>query len=439
MSSNSEYFVNFLRLLIITENIWHTELNFMLSHRDRLVVLSFTTSPYQNNSIDDQDNINKNKIYRPTYFDEDDDVPQTHLIEKFHPGGGNLFDDSDYFGTHEKMEVEKPVTSTPPPQTTLSAPARDKSVPNNVITPAPTNQPNTRSEVVSNYNENIEINNGNNNGNNRKHAGRQKNRNNRKYSSKERNGEKGQRRGDSESHEKQYKKYTEPTDVSGDFAITKLPPKKYTVMRIEPSDEIPIETGVDVAGNKKSTQFIRDSNIHVVKPADGSFVPSTPFSTNSKIIEIKPSTIRTSKRTRRSMAEQDEEEEASEVVAGIEMNVDGNEDEMFSIDDEDVPEPRIYVNVDNNEQFIEDDNVFLSKPAPDAVAAALIGSAAIPAAVNASTTTTATPKELTGFAACLQHYLNVHKEVGELQTKHYYLFFGFVFVTEMKQKISKPI
>lgn len=399
----------------IIENIWHTELNFMLTHRDRLVVLSFATSPYQNNTIDD-DTINKNRIYRPTYGDDiDDDISQqTHLIEKFHPGGGGLFDDSDYFDTHEKMEIEKVTTSTQPPHTTLSAPARDKGNSNRMFVTSPTNELNNRNEMPSNT-EIADTQTNNNNGGNRKQNGRQKNRNNRKYANKERSGEKNQRRGEIDSREKQ-KKYVDADTYNNEFA-TKIPPRRtgVTVMRIEPSEDIPIDTPFDGAG-KKST-IIRDSNIHIVKPADGGFQPvSTPFSTNSKIIEIKPSTIRTSKRVRRASLDT--------LDAGIEVNAYGSDDEMFGIiDDEDVPEPRIYVNVDSNsEQFIEDEdeNVFLSKPAPDAIVAALIGAASIPANVTTSSTTaSAEHKELNGFAACLQHYLNVNKEVGELRPFFY--------------------
>lgn len=96
----------------LPENIWRTELDFMVTHRDRLVILSFMTSPYQNTSNDSEDDT---KSYRTLFHEGNDEFAHTNLIEKFHSGS---FDENDYFDTHEKMEVDTPLLTT-----TLQSPA----------------------------------------------------------------------------------------------------------------------------------------------------------------------------------------------------------------------------------------------------------------------------------------------------------------------------
>lgn len=100
--------INFQFFLFPTsENIWRTELDFMVTHRDRLVILSFmTTSPYQNTSNDLE---NDTKSYRTLFHEGNDEFSHTNLIEKFHSGS---FDDTDYFDTHEKLEVDTPSLTT---------------------------------------------------------------------------------------------------------------------------------------------------------------------------------------------------------------------------------------------------------------------------------------------------------------------------------------
>lgn len=46
--SNFPNFLNFIFSFFVSESIWHTDLDFMMVHKDRLVVLSFMTAP--NNS-----------------------------------------------------------------------------------------------------------------------------------------------------------------------------------------------------------------------------------------------------------------------------------------------------------------------------------------------------------------------------------------------------
>lgn len=391
-------------------------MDFLVPHRDRLVILSFTTSPYQNNTIQEENFIKH--YHRPTFIEEDDDLANTHLIEKFYSGS---FDESDYFDTHEKLENERTTPST------ASIPV---TIPNNANYDL-----NKRIPTTSNILTNIEMNEkqtqtGNsgiqtNGGNNRKQHARTKNRNNgtasgrgtnRKHSNANRdrandNGniamrkEKNNRRGDDlrENFETKINNKMEldkSNDEFGEKGSTKSQPKKY-VTKIDTSDELPPDTEYEMNGNSNRKMAIaRDSNIHVVKPAEGTFVPSTPFSTDSKIIEIKPSTIRTSKRIKRS---------SETIETRMHIDSDRIEDEFGDLEDEDVREPRIYVNFENNEQYTENDDNLL-KPAPDAVAAALIDTA-VPANVTAITTTS---KQLHGFAGCLQHYLNVNKEIGRL-------------------------
>lgn len=78
----------------------------MVTHRDRLVILSFMTSPYQNMSTDSE---NDTKSYRTLFHEGNNEFAHTHLIEKFHSG---TFDEHDYFDTHEKLEVDTPSLTT---------------------------------------------------------------------------------------------------------------------------------------------------------------------------------------------------------------------------------------------------------------------------------------------------------------------------------------
>lgn len=396
--------VCFFFLQTFLESIWHTELDFVVPHRDRLVILSFTTSPYQNNTVQEENLI---KHYqRPTFMEDDDELSYTHLIEKFHSG---TFDENEYFDTHEKLENEKSTTfiTTPAPPVTASNNGiydmnkAAVTTPNSILTNSQTIEKQLYAE-----NGGIQANN-----NKRKQHARTKNRNNGAAGGR---GTNRKRINDNASATIRKDKYIRRGDDemkvnnldvgknNGEFGekivqyggSTKLT-RKY-VTKIDTADELPPDNEYELNGNRKSS-IVRDSNIHIVKPAEGTFVPSTPFSTDSKIIEIKPSTIRTSKRLKRSSE-------------AIDMQIDSDriEDEFGDVEeDEDVRKPRIYVNFENNEQYTEnDDNVL--KPAP-AIAAALIDSTVIPANV---TTITTTPKQLHGFAGCLQHYLNVNKEIG---------------------------
>lgn len=376
----------------------------MVTHRDRLVILSFMTSPYQNISNDDQ---NDTKVDRPPYFE--DDLSHTHLIEKFHSGS---FDENDYFETHEKLEIETAPMTTATTTTAIISNGVHKT--NTIL---------STSNQSSGDAVNVESN------GNKKHHARTKNRNNsggqhgknngggRKHSSRNEYGQhrqlsttkdtfdvierptdnkkdKNNRRGDDNIDEKLEIKLNKKYDfnkINNEFdeqtstvfnAVTKFPKQKYKTNKeariVDIVDELPSEQTIETssAGRKSST---KNSHIHVVKAVEG-IVPSTPISTDSKIIEIKPSTNRIAKKIKRS--------------ADFVEN-DSNDD--------DTPPPRIYVNVRNNEQLNSDniDNEYLEPSS----AAALIG--AIPVNVTISTAV-----HLPGFAGCLQKYLNVNKEIG---------------------------
>lgn len=396
-----------------------------------MVILSFT-SPYQNNSVQDENFIKHYHPQRPTFIDdEDDELAHTHLIEKFHSGS---FDENDYFDTHEKLENERTTSSVvvpspppPPPSPQSSATTASNSgsydinktfatTPSNILTNIETNEKQT-------YGENVAI---HMNGNNRKQHARPRNRNNgtsngrgtnRKHLNANRDRgndnagavmrkEKNNRRGDDlrENFETKVNNRLEldkNNNNNDEFGVgTKLQQRKYAT-KIDPTDELPPDNEYEMVGNRK-TSIARDSNIHIVKPAEGTFVPSTPFSTDSKIIEIKPSTIRASKRYKRS---------SETIDTRMQIESDRIEDEFGDLDDEDVREPRIYVNFENTEQYTENEDNLL-KPAPDAVAAALIDTAVPANTTPTPITATSTTKQLHGFAACLQHYLNVNKEIG---------------------------
>lgn len=360
----------------------------MVTHRDRLVILSFMASPYQNtsNGRGGEDDQNDTKIDRTAYI-ENNDLSHTHLIEKFHAGNS---DENDYFDTHEKLEAETVAPATVGTTTITTIPAIKSSIP----------KPNSILSSASNQNAG-EIDGTRKNNNN---GGRMRNRNNGNGGRRE----KVNRKNSDESNRK--------VDFGDEFVderttafsgITKLPKK------FGNSKEARIVDIVDEAVTQRKTMPTKDSNIHIVKTvADGIVVPSTPISTDSKIIEIKPSTVgRHAKRQKRS-------------VEAIPFRTDDTILSEEDVDDDGVdddappPPPRIYVNVDSDDiagtQTENTDPFFRTFRLTDDVhlegaeAAALIGSA-VP--INA---TAAAPVHMNGIAAYLNKYLNVNKAIGTL-------------------------
>lgn len=376
----------------------------MIPQRDRLVVLSFTTAPYQNNSIQDE---NYYKSYRRPSHDtnDNDDDGGDHLIEKVH---SMVFDDNDYFDTHEKLENERTtamVTTLPPITSSIKETHESHKVyPTAIYNQQPTeaipivDSPNIPYSISTTTNNN----NNNNNGGNRKQN--QKMRNRPSNSSPSNAGRPANRKNSSSNRErvKEGKSSRRGDDAreTSDFANGKANPKKYS--KLEMVDDLQPDNEFETSTTNRKSSIVRDSNIHIVKSADANYLPSTPYSTDSKIIEIKPSSMRANKRNKRSN-NGDGDEEMIETRMRIETDAD---DEFADISDEVLREPRIYVNLDSVEHYSDSEERAL-KPTmmSDAYAAALIDT--IPVNV-----TTAPSKQLHGLAGCLQHYLNVDKEIG---------------------------
>lgn len=391
--------------LLVAENIWRTELDFMVTHRDRLVILSFMASPYQNTSnsgggAGGEDDQNDTKVDRTAYI-ENNDLSHTHLIEKFHAGN---FDENDYFDTHEKLEAE-----TVPPAATIATTAltststikSSMSKPNSILSSSATSQ-NAAAEM---------------DGTRKNSNGRMKNRNNSNGGG--RRGEKANRKNADGTNKKadvgvgdEFGGDERTTIFSG---ITKLPKKSGN------SKEARIVDIVDEVANgggvtQRKTMPTKDSNIHIVKTVADGIVPSTPISTDSKIIEIKPSTVgRYAKKQKRSIEAIPFRTDET-LLSGEDDDDDLNDGNDDSIDNDAPPPPRIYVNVEsdniagtqteNADPFFRTFRLVDDVHVEGAEAAALIGSA-VP--INA---TAAAPVHLNGIAAYLNKYLNVNKAIG---------------------------
>lgn len=367
----------------------------MVTHRDRLVILSFMASPYQNtsNGRSGEDDQNDTKIDRTAYI-ENNDLSHTHLIEKFHAGNS---DENDYFDTHEKLEAETVAPATVGTTAITTIPAIKSSIPKpNSILSSATSQ--NAAEIDGT----------------RKNGGRMRNRNNGNGGRRE----KANRKNSDESNRK-----VDFGDEFGDerttafSGITKLP-KKFGNSKEARIVDI-VDEAVSGGVTQRKTMPTKDSNIHIVKTvADGILVPSTPISTDSKIIEIKPSTVgRHAKKQKRSV-EAIPFRTDDTILSEEDVDEQGDDD---GIDDDDAPPPppRIYVNVDSDDiagaQTENTDSFFRTFRLSDDVhlegaeAAPLIGSA-VP--INA---TAAAPVHMNGIAAYLNKYLNVNKAIGTLR------------------------
>ena len=300
-----------------TENIWRTELDWMVAHRDRLVVLSFM--PYQNTSDDQNDT-------RP-YLMSNNDIfyEKNHLIEQFHAGG---FDETDFFDTHEKLEMDVDAQTAAPMTTSMPKITQ----PVNGLS----GESNRKQQERGKGNRQS----GRGGSAGRKHSAKHKDADNEESGRKG----KGNRRGD-----------------DFDEKLELKPNKKFDFGRI---DEFEVSTVFETPKNGKKAnpedvvrKNPKDSSIHIVKPAEGSIVPSTPIAADSKIIEIKPTNARgaSAKKVKRFTEDVDEFERHQR-------------EEYFKM-------------------------------------ASLIG--AVPA--NISTT----PVHLKGLAGCIQRYLKIEKEIGE--------------------------
>lgn len=143
------------------------------------------------------------------------------------------------------------------------------------------------------------------------------------------------------------------------------------------TDEIPDDVYGTIIHRKVVHE--KDSHIHIVKPVEG-VVPSTPISTDSKIIEIKPSTHRTNLATKK-VKRSNENDDVSVV------------NDIFDAESNSSDENAEYL-------FKNDENDHFSR----AKSASLIG--AVPGNI------TVKPVHLDGLAGCIQKYLNINKEIG---------------------------
>lgn len=362
-----EFYLSFLIYFrfFCAENIWHTELDFMMTHRDRLVVLSFMNSPYQNISNDDQNDIK--------------DLLQTQLIEKYH---SDVFDDNDYFDTHEKMKAETTAATS-----LITSISGQKTIyPMNALPTGATNIDGMKQ--FENVNKKNRSKNRNNNGN----GSRKNHRNGDDISMRRKNVEDvsikanknvelNQSKGgdgtfDENSNGKLSKKFTNQQEINGGG---------------ERNDSPSIS-------NKRTTT--KNSNIHVVKSVDG-FIPSTPHSTDSKIIEIKPSTGRIPKKNKRSVTEVLETYADSD---SIQTSIAGD------VDDDDVPVPRLFI-----ETFDSSETIPLI--ADRIEAAPLVGPTPMNVTPTTITETIMPTLHLNAFAAYLHKYMKVNKEIG-MQNHH---------------------
>ncbi|KFB35884.1 AGAP001696-PA-like protein [Anopheles sinensis] len=343
-------------------NVWRTDLDFMVTHSDRLVVLSFmTSSPTSANSTASTVRPGlselERKLYRNGYFEQSD------LVEKFADYDDSLgaLDTSDeVFRTHEALEmgtlfaggvngppiaistmenfhlVEPPTTlHTLPPvrnlRTTTAAPATGmgKHHRHSTLAPITTTVPPYSSGEGSRESRRKEPN--RNSGHHRKasngkgHAGGKV---------KSQHAHHGNHHSQQQQHHQEQQprhRYVEEVDTrleleeqqeldwsalnqpegaptliepatSGTGGSKKSPSQKgnrptstttiqpATTVRSAPSKRPTTTTTLAPTAMKKPPVTTKDSDIHILKPVNlpENIIPSTPVTTNSKIIEIKP-------------------------------------------------------------------------------------------------------------------------------------------------------
>lgn len=383
-------------LLNFTENIWRTELDFMVTHKDRLVVLSFMTSPYQNISDPDANRVHSNNdiLYE-----------KTHLIEKFRPD----FDDDDLFDTHERL-VEMELATTM--ETFHSSLNNANTTPDKQTTIHANENNNKKSERPTKTGGGNRHSNNGKGGNGKKHAGKhesthkshketldeevklgengeQRRKNSRKGGGSGMSGMNGN--GSSGTVAVGVEDVNEKLEIKpnridfekiNDFEVSTVFEVNKNEKKIASNNGQSKSVGLpeideydyrsqkpDVTNGKKGTS--KDSDIVIVKPERPTerVVPSTPHSTDSKIIEIKPSHTKN-----------------SQGVKKIKRFTEHEQADPFDLNE-------------SGELSVSkgDSNTVVIEPA------ALIGS--VPVNVTIS------PVELDGIAGRLQRFLGVTKEL----------------------------
>ncbi|XP_065077585.1 protein tincar [Ochlerotatus camptorhynchus] len=385
--------------LLPKDDIWRTDLDFVVTHNDRLVVLSFMTASYPNTTSKSFTNGGElgHKLYKNGDFGENNDMVEkiSAYDDNDDSGEHDSDEDDDPFRTHAAMEMEKiehssisistmenfnvfdhPTTiHTLPPMrnllTTTTAPSTT-TITVTTTQPPPTTRPTSLKK--------------NDRGKNHSH--------NRKHSNKSHTGKK-----DKAHHQNHH--HLEDVDTrlelkpQKEFDFEEFDEHEIATLfevnhsrKIQPSGKrTTLATTVATTSGYTSTVSTKpspktatkktptkDSNTHIIKPVKlpDNIIPSTPVTTNSKIIEIKPSTTgATSRSTTKKIKRFSSDNYSSESLESL----------------ENIP------SVDEDEFIIKDENGMEIRPA------FLIGT--VPG--NLSTKTV----ELTGFAGLLQVFFGV--------------------------------
>lgn len=381
----------------------------MVTHNDRLVVLSFMTSPYPNATQKPLQTLSggggrsgefERKLYQNGYFEHSD------LVEKFSAyeddDDEDIDDDDDPFRTHEAMEMgrrhehssisistmenfnvfDNPTTmhTLPPAQNLLTTTSETISTTTTVTT---TPMPKTTRPTLARKSEKSK-----NHGHSRKHSSKGHG----NGSKKEKSHHHSQHR--VEEVDAQLELQPQQEFDFGEFGqheittlfevnhsrneqpiVTKnIPSVMATITSSSTSTTVATKSSTK-AGVKKAAS--KDSDTHIIKPVKipENAIPSTPVTTNSKIIEIKPSTTgATAKSTPKKIKRYTSDNYSSESLESL----------------ENIP------SVDEDEFIIKDENGMAIRPA------FLIGT--VPGNV------TTKPIELTGFAGFLHNILGVDRQ-----------------------------
>ncbi|XP_053680361.1 protein tincar [Anopheles nili] len=338
--------------LLPRENVWRTDLDFMVTHSDRLVVLSFmTSSPTYANSSTARPALSEleRRLYRNGYFEQSD------LVEKFSDYDdalGSLDTSDELFRTHEALEMgtlfnggSSIAISTMEnfnPQS-VDDTSSDRTLPpvRSLITTSTTATPVRLKHPGSSASTSLERFGGSSgsresrrrephrNGHHRKSSGNGKSHPASKGKTHHANHH-GQHH-----HEQARNRYAEDIDTrleleeqrELDWSMLNQPEgtptliepsgpaKKGTASKVRPSSSTiaatastgtmrssppstraptttPMTTTTTMTTTTKKAPSAKDSDIHILKPVNlpENIIPSTPVTTNSKIIEIKPKT-----------------------------------------------------------------------------------------------------------------------------------------------------
>lgn len=287
----------FFFLKFITDNIWRTELDFMVTHKDRLIVLSFMTSPYQNLTTEHP---NQSDLIDTRFLDNGFD--ETRLIERYREDNDDydddIDDDEDLFDLQNNLDNESAITfttggsnnftdiwSTNPTSGFNLTSSKFETTLESFTEPTTTVQPST-TMATSTVKERAR---------HKKKYPKNGNRNRDKN-------KKNQNNNNNKSSEEE-QKYEIKSDMDFDFdkmIDSDLPPifegVKPSSEQMRPKKPNQRLRTTDSTYDERSPRpprrhQIKESNIHIVKPekVPENAIPSTPVSTNSKIIEIKPS------------------------------------------------------------------------------------------------------------------------------------------------------